>query len=145
MFKDNALTAFTDALLENQAMELTEDLQDLEGVVRRLQQTIQPMRPPDAAFRSRLTQRLNEEWNRTERQQRIQRLRTQRTLRYVASAAAVLLLATVAVLLSGRVNTLGASGDSGANQNWIALLVVGLITAAVVATFYFWNNRRHHD
>lgn len=140
MLKDDALVAFTDAILENRTMELTDDLHDLEGVVRRLNQTIQPSRLPDAAFRARLTHRLNEEWGQMERQQRVRRLQTQRTLRYVASAAVLVLVATAAILLATNTRVQGtAAGD---DPNWLVLLTVALVTSGGAVAFYVWKNRR---
>lgn len=140
MLKDDALAAFTDAMLENRTMELTDDLHDLEGVVRRLNQAIQPNRLPDATFRARLTQRLNEEWGQMERQQRVRHIQNQRMLRYVAAAAALLLVATAAILLATNTRVQGSA--AGDDPNWLVLFMVALVAVGATVTFYVWKNRR---
>jgi hypothetical protein len=59
---DNELAAFTDRLLAGEDAQATPEIAELAQVVRQFHRLVAPDSGPDSAFRDRLAQQLNREW-----------------------------------------------------------------------------------
>lgn len=137
---DNELANITNTLLEQHMRTTTTstELQDLEPVVYDLEQLIQPDVPPTDAFRSRLRQRLVEEWNLL-RGHRSMRRFNPRPGQLVALAAAVaVILAVTAVLLN---NTATGSLEGTATGTTTIVVLLTLTVVGAVAWYILGRNR----
>lgn len=144
---DDELAALTDAVLENQAMQTqtrtqtqtNDTLNDLADVVRGLNALIEPHQQPPDLFQARMRQRLDAEWDL--RQRRTVRPRISPVWR-VASAAAVLVLALVAVLMLSRGGGEAEGLPGTAQGSPEAVLTVVLLAAVAGAAVVLWRSRR---
>jgi hypothetical protein len=133
---DDELADFTDALIEGRTMNATADMQGLDQTVRLLNEVIRPDGKPDAAFRARLTQKMNEEWAMAH--PRKIRWFNQPAYRFGALAAGlVIVLLGLLVTNPGRVQNQGTG--SGSVPDYI--VVVAVVVVAGIA-FYLWRGRR---
>jgi hypothetical protein len=137
---DDDLANMTDRLLAGEEVNALPDNQDLGKVVRQLRKAVVPS-VPDAAYRARLTQRLNEEWDKSHRQP-VRRLLGRPLLRFAILAACVVVVLTVALLawwadLSG---TPALQGAALGPITWVipVLLIVALFGGVLV----IWRRRR---
>jgi hypothetical protein len=137
---EDDLANMTDRLLaEEEAIPLP-DNQDLVEVVKRLRQVVTPG-VPDAAYRARLTQRLNEEWDRVHRQQP-RRWAGRPLLRFALLAASVVVVLTAALLAlwSESVGKPVLQGTALGPITWIVPVI--LIVALCIALLMI-GRRRH--
>lgn len=139
---DAMLAAYTDAILAGEeGTEMDDELQQLGTVVGQLQRTIDPETPPSPAFRSRLTQRLNEEWTQVHRERRVLQFSQKRWMRMAVAVAALLMIVVGVVLLLPE-NSGNQEATSGGEVSAV-LIVAGVGMAVALAAFFFWSQRRH--
>ncbi len=133
---DDELAALTDALLEGRQMETPPEQRDLEAVVRQLHKFIAPHEAPSPAFRARLEQRLNQEWNLAHRQ-RPERWYRRRGVQLLALAASAALILTVALLALPQNGGSALQGAAAGPVGWgLLLLLVVLIGVISVIIWY---------
>lgn len=139
---NDELAAYTDALLQGSEMAIRDDVQELGMVVRSLQQTLGKKSQPSPAFQSRLTQRLNDEWQQTQRQRRQIINRNRRLLRYSAALAAVLVLVLALILFEPNDSNTGNSQGTAVGDAGVAFwaLLAGVVIGGAV--LYWWWQRR---
>lgn len=140
---DDELADLTDALLERREMQMKQTTQPLDEVVQQLYQMIQPDSPPSPAFRDKLTQRLNDEWNMAMQQQKPPRrvptfYMTPRTRLLAAAAALVIVLGALAIYTQSN-QPLQGTTPLGTNSGGVIAVV--LIASAVVVLILWRRNR----
>ncbi len=145
--QDQALAAYTDAVLEGRVPE-TDVAPELRVAVHRLASTLQPAAPPET-LRQRVLRRVRLEWAATRAPwwegivttgRGLARSLTRVFARHPAwgaMTALVLLGLLVAFLTSGDVETVGTV-VAPAKGAWAAILVAALLLAGVVV----WLRRR---
>ena len=138
---EEALAAFTDNVLEEQDVEFSGEMQDMERIVMALDQLIDPHSGPDAAFRARLNRTLNDEWAVQQRQQRIRQVQQQRLMRYGAAAAALVIVIAAALVISDNGDS--PTATSAGDDNTLIYLSVGIVAA--LAVFYAYMQFRRRD
>jgi hypothetical protein len=141
---DNHLAEFTDQVLANSQRESGGRMSQEEQVVLRLRQIVAPEANIDPAFRRKLTNRLNQEWDTSRRT----RSRSHSTIRlrprhlYTLAATIVAALIGLTFLLNDGV----ASPESSAGTAYGAELyfVIGFMAAGILFTalFYWWSSRK---
>ncbi len=136
---DNDLANMTDRLLAGEEVNALPDNQDLAEVVRRLRKAVAPG-VPDAAYRARLTQRLNEEWDRSYRQQ-ARRWPGRPLLRWALLAAGVVIVLAGVLLASwtDRSGTPPLQGTALGPITWAIPIL--LIVALCVGVLVIWRSR----
>lgn len=135
---DEELAALTDALLENQKSPApSSENEELYKVVQALHRTIEPDKAPSPLFRSRLQNRLVNEWKKS-RRVRQPVWRNQRFwARRLAPLAAVMLVVIATVLFLDDAELAGtAEGEIGLEA---VIVVLGLLILGLVM---FWRLRR---
>ena len=135
---DDELADFTDALIEGRTMNTAADTQGLDKTVRLLNEVIRPDGKPDAAFRARLTQKMNEEWAMAH-PRRI-RWYNKPVYRFAALAAG-LVIVLLGILLTSQSN--GGTNVPGTTFGKDAgpLLIISVVVIAGIA-FYLWRKRQ---
>jgi hypothetical protein len=137
---DDDLANMTDRLLAGEEVKTLPDNQDLGAVVKQLRKLVAPS-VPDAAYRARLTQRLNEEWEAGHHQQ-ARRLPGRSFLLFAILAASlvVVLIGVLLVLWSDSLGKPALQGTALGAITWVipVLLVVALCAAVLI----IWRRRR---
>lgn len=148
---DDQLANLTDALLEGGKFDPTEDVEDLGQIVQQLHNLIESDAKPPPAFRVRLTENLNDEWNRQHRQKktvgRIVQFRNLRNNRYVAAAAVIALVLMIALLLDQSASepatgTAASADGEGSSLSDLLFVGIGTGTALLVGYAYFQFRRK---
>ncbi len=136
---DNELAELTDRLIAGRDMEPPQNLPDLPelealaNVTRQLHRLMSQESAPSPAFRSRLTQRLNQEWAVVQRQKVTQKPARGFALRPVWgwAALAAALLVVFAVVLYPSLSQSSSAGLA-AGQSTPEVLIVGLVLLLVL-------------
>ncbi len=148
---DDQLANLTDALLESGKFDPAEDVEDLGQIVQQLHNLIEPDAKPPPAFRVRLTENLNDEWNRQHRQKktggRIVQFHNLRNNRYIAAAAVIALVLMIALLLDQSASepatgTAASADGEGSSVSDLLYVGVGAGTALLVGYVYFQFRRK---
>lgn len=140
---DEALSALTDTVIAGNPAPVTPMTKDYEQIIRSMQHLTSESPSPE--FRSRLTARLNQEWDALQsakrRQPDPQRWLTQPRFRWVALAAAVVVLTIVAALLLPGTGSLNVPGLSAGNPDLATLIVAVVLVGAAVGAVV-WRRRK---
>ncbi len=137
---DDELAEMTDKLLAGEDMDVSPENEPLARIVKQVHRHTSAGPGLDAAYRSRLTRRLNEEWERVQSRP-ARRVFARPVLRFAALAAAIVLaLAVLLVLGQGSVVvTPGANvGAIDIDKLFPAIVVGFLVLVAVI----LWARRR---
>jgi hypothetical protein len=139
---DDELAAYTDRVLGGETAPAPDPIDDLSSVVRQLYDVIAPDSGPDEAFRTRLTQRLNQEWNL--KYQRQPRWWHNRRVQIVAMAAsmAVVLSAIALILAQDKDNGDTLQGTAWGSTTETLLAMVAVVV--VVGLLFFWLRYRRN-
>lgn len=137
---DAELADFTDNLLAKREAQTQKDLQRMDYIVQQLYQIIQPNIPPSAAFRTRLTQRIQEEYQRYYKRRNVLRFRQPTQLMALAAAVAVVLLVGVLLTQATPEGLTGTAFGSGGGAGIIVVLLLVVVGAGVA--FAVWRNQR---
>jgi hypothetical protein len=137
---DDDLANMTDRLLAGEEVNALPDNQDLGEVVKQLRRVVAPG-VPDVAYRTRLTQRLNEEWDQHYRQQ-TRRLPGRPSFRFAILAASVVVVLTgvLLALWPGGIGTPELQGTALGPITWV--IPVLLVVALCIAVLVIWRRRR---
>ncbi len=138
---DDELAQMTDKLLAGEEMDVSPENQPLARIVKRVHRVVATGPAPDAAYRSRLTRRLNEEWDQVQRRP-ARPLFARPVFRFAALAASiVVVLAAVWLVLSqgGPIVTPGADvGQIDMGRLFPAIFILALLLVAGI----LWSRRR---
>lgn len=139
---DNELADLTDALLSGADRGQPADTEGLDKVVRQLHQIIEPGGGPDPAFRTRLTQRLTQEWDSTQGRGAARSSSSipfsRRTMRYLAAAAVLIAVVGLALILGSKGPVIGTAVNGEFPWLFAVILLVGL----GIAGFIVWRRGR---
>lgn len=140
--RDDELAEFTDRLLAGDAPEVPASVESLAPTVRRLRAIVDPATPVDPAFRKRLTQRLEMEWDLYyQRRPHWWRARRSRHLTAVLAAGIIVVLAAVLLLTTYHEKT-GVSFEGTTLGPLTGILVIALVTIGIVSMFVLLQRRR---
>ncbi len=124
---DNAFADLTDALLSGQSINhaaLDPELGDVLKVSRQLKTLIADDPGPSAAFRARLTRTLTEEWDKQRFRRRSNR---PRTIRWIAAAAALIVMVSAATLWLNSPNIPGTAVGPIPPEFYAVVAVIGAV------------------
>jgi len=137
---DNELADMTDRLLSGQDAEVSSENRIEALLVRRLYHTISRNPAPDATFRSRLTQRINQEWSAVRAAS--SHLGNRRPLpRWAAPAAALVVVVGATLILLSESALVGSVQATAVGPvTWVFPAI--FIGAIVVVGFTIWRRRK---
>lgn len=138
---NDQLADYTDAMLKGDAMLLDDDLQELGTVLRSLQRVVGKPTPPPTPFHTRLTQTLNNEWQKAQQERAQARQRQQLVWRLGTVAAVVVLVFTVLILLPSD-NTTSNTGTAQGGNEWLIFVLVAVILGAIGTAYYWFQKYR---
>ena len=124
---DTAFADLTDALLSGQSINaaaIDPELNDLLKVSRQLKALIVDDPGPSAAFRARLTRTLTEEWDRQRFQRRSNR---PRAIRWIAAAAALIVMVGAATLWLNSPKITGTAVGPIPPEFYAVVAVIGAV------------------
>jgi hypothetical protein len=136
---DNELADMTDRLLSGQDAEVSSENRIEALLVRRLYHTISRNPAPDATFRSRLTQRINQEWNTVRAAS--SHLSKRPLPRWAAPAAALVVVVGATLILLSESALVGSVQATAVGPvTWVFPAI--FIGAIVVVGFTIWRRRK---
>lgn len=136
---DNELADMTDRLLNGQNVDVSPDNRTEALLVRRLYQAVSHNPVPDAAFRSRLTQRINQEWNSSHRASAP--IGGRSMSRWAALAAVVVVAMGVMFILLSESSLVGnVQATAVGPASWIFPAII--IGGVVLIGFAVWRRRQ---
>jgi hypothetical protein len=149
---DNELAELTDLLLAGKPVSASPENESYAEVVRGLHGMMSKQRQPDAAFRAKMTKRLNDEWDSNFRQSATRatgnrpmslssRLSTRNNRMVAMAAGLVAMLVFVLILLQGS-GVLTSTTGMGTAQGTDAAPLIVVAGIVVVAGAFFWLRRR---
>lgn len=139
---DEELAKMTDALIDGREIEeIPDELRDLEPVLRGIYHVVSPNEKPSPAYRARLLQKLNEEWDQVQTR-RLANKRRFRLLR-LATLAASITVALAAFLSLIHPNEGAGGGLEGTATGPLQFgipLILALFAIAVIS--WSWLRQR---
>jgi hypothetical protein len=143
---DENMANFADMILAKRDPALPEDFASQARIIQVLNQVIEPGESMDAGMRSRLNQRINEEWDYVQhrKKSRLRILNLNTYSRMAVAASLAIVVAIIAIVISMN-DTSGSDVSATAQGDSSALLVVSaLVAVAFVSGFlyFLWNRRR---
>lgn len=143
---DDNMANFVDSILAGHDPAPPQDLASQARILQVLNQVMAPKESMDAAMRSRLNQRINEEWDYVQhrKKSRLHILNLNTYSRMAVAASLAIVVAIIAIVISMN-DTTGSDNAATVQGDSSALLVVGaLVAVAFVSGFlyFLWNRRR---
>jgi hypothetical protein len=133
---DDELAELTDKMLAGQDMPISAENEPLARVLKQLHQITSGS--PNPAYRSRLTRRLNEEWDRVQQRQS-RALFARPVFRFAALAAAVVLVLGAVLIVLGPGNpSLPATVVGQVDPIFAVVFILALVLVGAV----IWSRRR---
>ena len=136
---DGELADLTDKLLAGQDMNISVDNETYAKIVKQLHQIVTSEPNATPAYRTRLTRRLNEEWDKAHRRQP-ERLFARPMFRFAALAASIVLVLLVVLLAQGT--NPGPNPMQGASVGPMAVVAVLFMAVLVVVLAVMWWRQR---
>ncbi len=138
---DEELAEMTDRLLAGLDVEASARNQDQARVVKQIHQMLSSEPSPGALYRARLTQRLNEEWDRIYRQQP-RPFFARPVVRFAALAASLAAVVGVGLLAILNSETAGKGMTGTALGPLSAVFPVLVIAGIMIIVLALWSRRR---
>lgn len=143
---DDNMANYADMILAGRDPAASEDLASEVRLMQVLNQVIAPDKTMDAAMRSRLNQRINEEWDSVQkrRKSRFRILNFNAYTRLAVAASIVIVVAIVAIIISmNNTSSSDVTATAGGDSN--ALVIVGAFAIVAIMSgflYFLWNRRR---
>jgi hypothetical protein len=136
---DDELADLTDKLLAGQDMNVSADNESYAKIVKQLHQIVASEPTATPAYRTRLTRRLNDEWDKAHRRQP-ERVFARPMFRFAALAASVVLVLLVVLVALGQNS--GFVPTPGASLGPLTVPTIIFVVALVVIVAIIWQRRR---
>ena len=138
---DDELAEMTDRLLAGEDMDVSPENQPLARIVKQVHRVVATGPAPDAAYRSRLTRRLNEEWDQVQRRS-TRHLLDRPVFRFAALAASIVVVLAAVWLVLGQGGPIVTPGADVGQIDMGRLFPAIFILALILVAGTLWSRRR---
>jgi hypothetical protein len=133
------LAQYTDELFAGQAMQTSVENQELAHLVRQLHALIATDDEPSPEFKTRLQNRVLQEWRRTDLATQTQHIIRRRLYRWGAIVAGIVVVIGVGLVLGSTQDKVQGTASRGIP---LEVVGIGIAVAIGVVIFVLWQKRR---
>lgn len=139
---NDELAEYTDRVFRGEDMTTSEENYELAVLVHQMHEIIRPDEPPTAEFRTRLEQRLNDEFKRNTREQKITPITTSMQWPLARLVMILIVVIGVGVLLLSDQQDSGLEGTADGQLPLDGMLIVLAAAIAGAVAYYVYSRRR---
>lgn len=139
---NDELAEYTDRVFRGEDMTTSEENYELAVLVHQMHEIIRPDEPPTAEFRTRLEQRLNDEFKRNTREQKITPITTSMQWPLARLVMILIVVIGVGVLLLTDQQDSGLEGTADGQLPLDGMLIVLAAAIAGAVAYYVYSRRR---